>query len=496
MSNERITIRDEQIDNKESLSVFFRKAGERLQEEMGEGVGKLYKQEIIAQRLDISVEQLRKKIYRKETDRLTRDWIIAICVAYGCSPEMTDYALNLCGEPTLDDSNVREAFIYDFVCEHNLNPANLKDFNYALSNICQRPLDTGTKRKKNSRDCDIEGESKKLPFGEMVDIHEIIDCDGFGAKSIRNKYYPHAKSWTYGYVTIAGEKMEIQVDSNGECQIQKYIEGVCSETDERVHYSQSGIYQPYCYELFQRSKSNKKQLDAVINDTKNYGNRFGVGIYNNSIYIFYEEFNYDVPELNEYFMMEYINGEYILTIRNHSAFMQKYLSEAEYFEYYAEPDLSLNERYESIEDIKEKTLWKSGKQYEKGVFQDRVNLYKRLQKILEEKRQELRDGILVVQSEKDIGGIGNLLDFYGLCEHFACKLQGEWAGMEEVYNMLFKMKKDYFPTVETATVEDKKGNKYLIKLEEIIRAFELGFDDVEQICSVINEKGSIEQVLY
>ena len=73
---------DEQLYKKESpsLSAFFREKGVVLQENIGEGFSTLYPQEKIAARLNISVDQLRQKLYGKKP--LTRDWLIAICAAY------------------------------------------------------------------------------------------------------------------------------------------------------------------------------------------------------------------------------------------------------------------------------------------------------------------------------------------------------------------------------------------------------------------------------
>lgn len=74
---------DEQVYKTESqsLSAFFRKKGEILQELIGDSFSTLYPQEKIAARLNISVDQLRQKLYGKKP--LTRDWLIAICATYG-----------------------------------------------------------------------------------------------------------------------------------------------------------------------------------------------------------------------------------------------------------------------------------------------------------------------------------------------------------------------------------------------------------------------------
>ena len=90
----------------QTLSSFFRKKSEELQDKIGEGFKTLYPQEKIAEKLNISVDQLRQKLYGKKP--LTRDWLIAICAAYGLDDYDTSEALRICNMPTLDDVSKRE----------------------------------------------------------------------------------------------------------------------------------------------------------------------------------------------------------------------------------------------------------------------------------------------------------------------------------------------------------------------------------------------------
>ena len=50
----------------QTLSSFFREKSEELQDKIGEGFKTLYPQEKIAEKLNISVDQLRQKLYGKK----------------------------------------------------------------------------------------------------------------------------------------------------------------------------------------------------------------------------------------------------------------------------------------------------------------------------------------------------------------------------------------------------------------------------------------------
>lgn len=491
-------IEEKYIWNKETLSSFFRKAGERLQEEVGEGLGKLYRQKQIAQRLDISVEQLRKKIYRKENDRLTRDWIIALCAAYGCDDAMTDEALIICGEPTIDDSSPREAFMSEYLRKHDLKPTNLSEFNCELLRFGLRPLDTGSKRSKGNMQ-KSSNDNSFLPYGEMKDIYESKGylCDA--KTSIKEKYIPSASCFASGTITLSdGTKRNIGVYSDGFCVIKDEVGSENEYWEEFVSYQDAGVYSAYCYELYTRARRNEQILNDIAYDTRNYKERFGIGIKNNSIHIFLEAYNYDIPGLNEYYFMEYLNGEYVMSVRNASIFMHEYLNGEQYLRYFGglHSDISCNEHYNSTEQIQDGVNILLKISYGQQVVMSRERAYMTMRQKVMDILQDLRDRKLFAQTAADVKGVGNILYRYGLDEAFECKLPGEMAGLEEVFKDAFRGRDDFYPTLENISVDDGNGVTIKLELSEVIRAFELGFDNLQQILKVIKEKGGIEQVLY
>lgn len=66
--------------------------------------------------------------------------------------------------------------------------------------------------------------------------------------------------------------------------------------------------------MYQKILNKQKETQFRDCITKNYHERIGAGIHNGRIHIFYETYNYRVPELNEYYLFEYIDGVYRLTV--------------------------------------------------------------------------------------------------------------------------------------------------------------------------------------
>lgn len=91
----------------------------------------------VASRLDISTAMLRKKLYHKD---LSRDWIIAICGAYGFDANQAGNALFICSQPCFDDEVKRDRVIQRFLNGHKDRPATLSAFNAALTDEGQMKL--------------------------------------------------------------------------------------------------------------------------------------------------------------------------------------------------------------------------------------------------------------------------------------------------------------------------------------------------------------------
>lgn len=93
---------------------------------------------------------------------------------------------------------------------------------------------------------------------------------------------------------------------------------------------ETGDFKDFFLELQRNAKKEQRYMDNLLNDTRNYGERIGAGIRDDMIYIYCEKYNYEIPERNEYYLMEYIKGKFSLSVYEKSVFMYKYLSKVQF----------------------------------------------------------------------------------------------------------------------------------------------------------------------
>ncbi len=161
-SNNSNLIEEKEVETLPTLSAYLREKGTKLFKEGEEA--KLYPQEKIAEKLNISRDQLRKKIYNPRL--LTRDWLIAICAAYGLKESETSDALRICNFPTIDDNSPRERFFLDYLDEHQFESISVDTFNSALTAAKLPPLDISYRKKKSP--FSLMGEKNTSPYKKLV----------------------------------------------------------------------------------------------------------------------------------------------------------------------------------------------------------------------------------------------------------------------------------------------------------------------------------------
>ena len=107
-----------------------------------------------------------------------------------------------------------------------------------------------------------------------------------------------------------------------------------------------------CYkELLKMADEGIKKTDAIFNDSKNFSQRISAKVINSDLHVFIEKFNYNLPMANEYYLMDYYNGQYTMTVSHSSGFMKKYLSNEEYSKKYGIDSYKVIAEYTSIDEI-------------------------------------------------------------------------------------------------------------------------------------------------
>lgn len=281
----------------------------------------------------------------------------------------------------------------------------------------------------------------------------------------------------------------IEDDTKKRILLEAFSDGTFHITNEAdIHptiYQSNEPTNPYFgifSELAALARKEKQRLDDVVNDTKNYQSRFGANIKNDRIHVFYEEFNYSRPERNEYFMMEYSSGNYILSIANQSMFMQEYLPIEDYRSHYHTEKIISRRCYSSIEDIDKHFSQASRNHFYPDLLHERKRAYKRLKRIVEEKLQALLQRKLFIQNFEYIwDNPYDVLKYYGIEAEFQCSYEEEYGGIVSAQN--------------SATIADSEGNIVTVSFDEIKLAFEVGINNIADICRLKRTYGAIEYIL-
>ena len=236
-------------------------------------------------------------------------------------------------------------------------------------------------------------------------------------------------------------------------------------------------------ELQSMAKIEQRHMEEYLNDTRNYYERISAGILHDSIHVYFEKYNYTIPERNEYYLMEYIDGIYRLSVSHNSQFMSKYLTSREYREHYGKAESQLFETYDTIEEIEALSNSHHRPQESKEVIMLRIKAYKKMQIVVDKCLEQLRERTVFIRNlERIWDDQDRVCAYYGLEEEFQCKLDDECG--------------DFMTAeLESADIIDSDGQKVTVTLSDLRRAFELGFKDAAEICRVIRKKGSIESVL-
>ena len=282
---------------------------------------------------------------------------------------------------------------------------------------------------------------------------------------------------------IAGVLCEyhLSASSRGDYYLDKCPNGATPEITHFKKAEESGELADCFMELQGMAKREQQRMKGYLNDTKNYCERISAGIHNGRIHIFYETYNYTVPELNEYYLFEYIDGIYRLTVSDRSLFMQKYLSESAYLEHYGQPEQKAYRHYDSLEEI-ELLLNNPENRRRSEILELRKSAYKSLKRKVEECLEDLRQKKAYIRHLDYIwDDRDRVCEFFGVSKEFHCSVDEQYGDMSAGVN--------------SVPFKTEDGNSIEITLQDLYTAFELGFHSIMEICQVKYTIGSIDNVL-
>ncbi len=456
--------------SKVTLSEFYKQKRKELQIMAGTGRRReFFPLKTIADNLGISKEMLEGKIYRKPGKPLTRDWIIAISAAHGMNSFDTCEALLLCEYPQLDTDLPRDDCIIDYL-EYNEGQANtLADINKVLTNMGYVPL--CTERKMNN-------EKHRSKLGSRIIRRTVKTYAQAGEQyDSLETAYPSYYCYASGLVQDGEQdKYILEVSTTGWLAIyhnDDVLPRIYKNIDEIEQYKEEFI------DLLSYANRTQRHANKQLLDTRNYKERLGANLLHDRIHIFYETYNYSSPVRNEYYMMELVDGQFILSVSHQSMFMQQYLSDEEYKQLYGTSSNINKTTYNSIDEI-DALIKAMPHSYYEDILQERKRAFVRMSSKISDTAQQIKYKTLFIRNLSYIyDNPGDICSYFHVEKEYDCSFDNEYGEIEvgkdcaEIYN---------------------DGKHITITFSELERAFELGYVNWEQIIRVKMEKGSVEDI--
>lgn len=490
MRKEQITEVKHTIDITKDYSVEFEPVDKKAfaqfirekRKEYNEDNGKEITTRDLGTMIGINYEMFRK-ILNQEKPTKKRDCIIAICVALQLLPGEIDEALGLYQYmPALDKYNPRDGFILAQIIGNN--GITVKELNNRLLQRGFPGLDIQDKRGGK-----VKAEDSlpvNLPFKVMeMKVRTPVDADyyyGDPYNSLCTIYDPWRCKSTGDMIL-------------GDPRRKKYIHLIANTDGYRSariikddplptpfeSLDETGDYKNYFIELENAISIEKRRLLDILNDTRNYQKRTSAIFSGDKICVFTEQFNYVIPELNEYYFLTFSAGHYKLYVYDQSAFMFWYLSRESYSSYFGNNQPEPKETYESIEELE--ALINASKNSDESIrFRMRISAFRQLMPDVDDLYQKIKDRKEFIQNLDHIfDNPADVLRYYELEEDYECKYDEEYG--------------EICDSLDSKTYSLPDGSEIIITLEDIYKAFEFGFSDIEAICRIKAKYGSIDSVL-
>ncbi len=436
----------------------------------------LFSQENVAKRLGISKSMLRKKLYHKNT---SREWIIAICTAYGLNSYEIIIPLTKYGWPSLDNQVDREKRIENFLDDLNEMPSTLKKINVELESAGYSPLQI---QKRGEKSIHTNKSKSNYTQADAISVKTSV-FDPYD--SLETKYLPYYRvSASVIVKSLKNEYFKLWATSDEKYLYQNILINDKGKIVEKGRPLESTIehpdFEPFFKMLLNKRKEKLQMYDNILNDSKNYQGRFSANLKEFSLHVFYEEYNYAFPERNEYFLMEYWKGTYTLSVANKSMFMQEFMSREDYYNHYHKKDTIERKTYCSLEDIDEK-LSQSDNWYSDSVISNYKSTFLRLKKLLKSKIKDIQTKKLFICNFDAIWEIPeNVLKYYNIGDIFKCEYDADG---------------DICNCIDTVTIEAGTTNEVILTFDDVKAAFECGFKNFDEICEYKRSHKSITDVL-
>ncbi|WP_455447685.1 hypothetical protein [Streptococcus salivarius] len=462
----------------------------------------------LAERVGINYEMFRK-ILNKTKPNQPRDCIIAICAALFLSEYETNDALFYYDYlPRLDDTpGCREYYIIQTLQGNRERKDDFKFLHQSVAEVNKTLRYYGFSELRLSNKIKSKESKIVVQSDEKVDKYSItteIRTNRFSFQdSLCDRYHPNQYR--------VGTQMTIKYPENMRCQLE-----YDSRNNFLIKYEQDGEWFRNIPEIVNKDSElflryfniikdmNLRELRSCYEtafDTRNHGLRQSAKYSKGKIELYSEKYNYIQPERNEYFYGEIMDGTFTFTIQKESRFMERYLSVDDFKKYYPYKMIeeSCHRSFTSLKEIKDYCI---REQWDSDIEWCYVQEFKSMKNHLDGLKNSLIDKKQFIRSYDDyFSGEDQwrIYEYYNVLHEFGVlktEKQEEYKGYDPfaeknglddglpIGTFLGYHERTWFePTKNEATVKYK--NKTVnIDDSELKLAFELGIDNLEEICSL------------
>lgn len=461
---------------KNEFAKFIRKKRELYNEKFGE---KMTTREL-GNILGINYEMFRK-ILNQEKPTKKRDLIIALGLILHLNKFEIDDALNLYQYmPSLDEMNHRDNFIISHLSSDN--GITIPELNSCLLAQGFPALDIYNKRDDNTNTMiSANVKYKTIKFR----IRTPLESDyyyGDPYDSLSSKYTPTIYR-VIGDMMIENVETHsralLTADTNGYYHVQTSKDDIVGKSFKKLELT--GEFKTSFIELKNALTQEHHRLLSVLNDTKNYKFRSSARVIADSLCIFIEEFNYSLPELNEYYVLLYSSGNFSLKVYDRSAFMYYYLPENQYSDYYEQFPIE-KESYTSIDELT------SLIDDERTHYDDKIRLRMRKRAF-----ERLKPEIITLHKQiKDQTVFINNLDYI-----FKLPLEVlRYYNLEREYECTYNEMDDINNADQSHDFLLSDGTPIKITLDDIFTAFKFGLETIDDIIRIKAKYGEIKKLIF
>ena len=201
----------------------------------------------------------------------------------------------------------------------------------------------------------------------------------------------------------------------------------------------------------------------MCNDTRNYGSRFDAVNEHGRLVVYGEVFGFDAPELSEYFQLQASADGCLFTVSNTSRFLERYLGEKDWKELYGISPSQIIRRFTTLDEVTNQR-WREQFQ---ALLQSACDLL-----------DQLRAHKLFIFNARAWLDVDEIMHIYHVEELFEC-----YQPDDSPYEIVPKKNQIIGTDGKPVTIDD------------LYQAAEMDITTLEELCTIRNCYGSLEQFL-